>query len=76
MATNSDNQRPGSSLEEPQATTPAATVIGWTVGIAALLPLVMGLHGDGSIYLVVGAALAAFGALLIVIGRYSRRPRT
>ncbi len=58
---------------DPAVPTPPVTVIGWTLLCFALVPLIMGGHGDGRTYLYVGVVMAALSLVCLTIGHFARR---
>lgn len=71
MTVSNPSKPDGSASESPS--TPVAAVAGWLLVIFGLLPVLMGAHGDGTPYLVAGAAMTATGAVLILTTKLRRR---
>lgn len=67
------NQNVPNPSDTPAPPTPPVTVIGWTLLCFALIPLIMGEHGDGHTYLVVGLVMAVASVVCITIGHFARR---
>lgn len=63
---------PGGDTPESRPT-PVTAVAGWLLIFFGLLPLLMGVNGDGTPYLLAGAAMTATGAVLILGTRLRRR---
>jgi sugar phosphate permease len=61
----------GTQVAPPE--TPLATVLGWIAVAFGILPLLMGIAGDGRSYLVVGVVLITAGIVSILIGRNRSR---
>ncbi len=67
------NQTAPIAPESTETTTPPVTVIGWTLLCFSLIPLVMGGHGDGRTYLIVGVVTAGASLVCLTLGHFARR---